>query len=83
MKKKEVTIQFQPQGEVSAAALIVQKASDFRSQIYFEQGTRRVNGKSIMGMMTMPFVLGEKLTITAEGPDEAEAIEGLEAFLTK
>ena len=83
MITKEVTIQFKPREDISSAALIVQKAAEYRSQIYFECGTRKINGKSIMGMMTIPFVIGENVVISADGPDEAEAINGLEAFLTK
>lgn len=83
MLKKEITILNVPEGEVSMAALVVQRAGKFNSSIYIEKDGRRVNGKSIMGVMTMPFAKGETLTITAEGPDEQEAIDSMENFLVK
>ena len=83
MLKRDVEITAVLDGEVSAAALLVQKAGEFKSSVYFEQGAKRVNGKSIMGMMTMPFVVGEVFTISAEGPDEEQAIKALESFLNK
>ena len=46
-------------------------------------GTKRVNAKSIMGMMTLGLVPGEQVTVTADGADEEKAIEGIEKYLTE
>ncbi len=47
-----------------------------------ENGDRRVNAKSIMGMMTLGLNVGESVTISAEGADEEAAIAGIEKYLT-
>ena len=83
MIKREITISYVSDGEVSIAALVVQRAGKFCSSIYLEQGTKRVNAKSIMGVMTMPIEKGQVFTISAEGTDEEAAVDDLEAFLAK
>ena len=65
-------------------ALLVQKANQFSSQIYMESGdNKRVNVKSIMGMMSMALLNGEEVVIDAEGEDEEAAAAAIEEFLTK
>ncbi len=83
MIRKEIMITHVPDGEVSVAALLVQRAGKFASSVYIEKNDRRVNAKSIMGVMTVPVQLGEKLVITADGTDEKEAIAQMEAFLSE
>jgi len=83
MIKKDIVITNVPEGEVSVAALLVQRAGKFSSTIYIEKNERRINAKSIMGVMTVPIEAGEKLTITADGPDEEDAIAQMAAFLAK
>lgn len=60
------------------AALLVQRANEFESEIFIENGTDRINGKSIMGIITLGAMFGSSLTITADGSDEKEAVEALE-----
>jgi len=60
-----------------AAAQFVQLASSFSSHIEIEKDKRRVNGKSIMGVMMLAAETGAELRIRAEGPDEREAVEAL------
>ncbi|MDE6168539.1 MAG: HPr family phosphocarrier protein, partial [Acetatifactor sp.] len=50
--------------------------------IYIQSGERRVNAKSIMGMMSLGLDNGEKLEVSAEGTDEQAAVEGIEEFLS-
>jgi len=83
MTKKDITITYVPDGDVSVAALVVQRAGKFGSSIYLEKGTKRVNAKSIMGVMTMLIEPGETFTITADGPDEEAAVADMESFLAK
>ena len=64
-------------------ALLVQVASQFKSSIYIESETQRINAKSIMGMMSLGLLIDQQLTVTADGPDEQEAIEKIEEYLTK
>lgn len=62
-------------------AEFVQKASDFKSSIFVEYQNKKVNAKSIMGMMSLGAAVGEKVTLTVDGEDEAKALKDLEAFL--
>ena len=63
-------------------ALLVQEASKYDSRIYIQSRERRVNAKSIMGMMTLALDNGETLEVTAEGIDEMAAVRGIEKFLS-
>lgn len=80
--KKSVIIGLNAGLEARPIALLVQKASQFSSKIYLEMDTKRVNAKSIMGMMSLALVNGTEVVVDAEGLDEEEAITTLEAFLT-
>ena len=57
------------------AAVLVQASKDFKSNIYFEKGNNRINGKSIMGILTLAAAYGTELKIIAEGEDEKQAVE--------
>ncbi|MCR5293638.1 MAG: HPr family phosphocarrier protein [Lachnospiraceae bacterium] len=83
MLKKDVIILVDGGAETRPVALLVQVASQFRSDIYLETGNCRVNAKSIMGMMTMGLDPGEEVTISVNGEDEEEAMAQLQAYLTK
>ena len=61
---------------------LVQVASQYESKIYVETGTKRVNAKSIMGMMTLGISVGEEITVTADGADEETAIAEIERYLS-
>ncbi|MBU1862298.1 MAG: HPr family phosphocarrier protein [Candidatus Omnitrophica bacterium] len=64
------------------AALFVEAASRYKSDIYIRKGSRRVNGKSIMGLMMLAAGCGSKITVEVEGADAHEAIEGLGKIIT-
>lgn len=81
--KKEVVIQMTGEMEATPIAHLVQLANQFKSSIYFEMNSKKVNAKSIMGMMSLVLASGEPVVVDAEGEDEEEAIEALEDFLTK
>ena len=70
MIKKPMTIQISNGLEARPVAMLVQVASQYESKIQVENGDRRVNAKSIMGMMTLGLNVGESVTISAEGADE-------------
>ena len=82
MMKKEVTIKFVNGVEASPIALLVQTANRFSSSIYIEFGDKKVNVKSIMGMMTLGLDAGEEITLSANGEDEEAAMAGIEQYLS-
>ena len=63
-------------------ALLVQVASQYQSKIYVEIGDKKVNAKSIMGMMTLGLSAGESVVVSADGDDEEDAIENIEKYLS-
>lgn len=81
MLKKEITIQLPSDLEVRPVALLVQMASQYQSEIHLVSEGKTVNAKSIMGMMTLGLTAGEKITLTANGADEAEAVQNIEEYL--
>ncbi|MDD3338326.1 MAG: HPr family phosphocarrier protein [Lachnospiraceae bacterium] len=83
MIKKPITIQIARGLETRPVALLVQVASQFDSEVYVETGNKKVNAKSIMGMMTLGLDVGEKITVSANGDDETEAMDKIEAYLTQ
>ncbi len=82
MIKKPITIQIADGLEARPTALLVQVASQYDSKIYVEIGSKRVNAKSIMGMMTLGLSAGESVVVSAEGKDEMDAIENIEKYLS-
>lgn len=82
MKAKTIRINMDKGLDARPIALLVQEASKYDSKIYVEQDGRRINAKSIMGMMTVVLNNGEEVTVTAEGEDESVAIDNIEKFLS-
>ncbi|MCR4797029.1 MAG: HPr family phosphocarrier protein [Lachnospiraceae bacterium] len=80
--KKDVVIQMSNAMEATPIAHLVQLANQFDSRVYFEMDNKRVNAKSIMGMMSLVLSGGSMVTIDAEGEDEDKAIHAMENFLT-
>ncbi len=68
--------------EARPVAMLVQVASQCESSIYVINGSKKVNAKSIMGMMTLGLNAGEEVEVQVEGADEQTAIEKMEAFLS-
>ena len=82
MKKSSIHVDLGSELKARHIALLVQEASKYESSIYMQTGARKVNAKSIMGMMTLGLDIGEELEVTADGEDEEAAIEGIERFLS-
>ena len=78
--KKDVVVQMSDSMEETPIAHLVQLANQFSSQIYFEMDTKRVNAKSIMGMMSLSLENGERITVVTDGEDEKKAAEGIRTF---
>ena len=82
MTEKLVGIKLENGLEARPIAVLVQKASMFESKVYLKAEGKRVNAKSIMGMMSLVLSTGNTVTIDAEGDDEDKAIVAMEKFLT-
>ena len=82
MIRRTITIELESGLEARPVAMLVQVASQYDSSIYVECDSRRVNAKSIMGMMTLGLSSGEEVLVTADGNDEQEALENIEKYLS-
>lgn len=81
--KKSVVIRMQGEFEARPIANLVQVANKYASRIYLQVDEKRVNAKSIMGMMSLALMNGDTVILDAEGEDEEAAVAGLEKFLTE
>lgn len=81
MKKKIITVELPDGLEARPAAMLVQVAGQYDSRIYLESGSKRVNAKSIMGMMTLGLIAGQSITVEADGADEDQAVSEIEKYL--
>ncbi|MEA4889681.1 MAG: HPr family phosphocarrier protein [Clostridiaceae bacterium] len=66
---------------MKAVAVLIQKASTFRSSIWLSRGERRANAKSLLGVMSLGIENAMELLVTAEGNDEREALEAIAGYL--
>ena len=82
MIKKPITVQLANGLEARPVALLVQVASQYERKIYVETENKKVNAKSIMGMMTLGLNAGESVVVSADGTDEQAAIENIEKYLS-
>ncbi len=74
---KEVSVQNQVGLHARPATFFIQKANEYRSTIWVEKEERRVNAKSLLGVLSLGIVGGTNIKIIADGPDEQQAVEGL------
>jgi phosphocarrier protein len=77
MEEREVEIKNRAGIHARPAALIVQTASQYDSNIFFQKDNEKINAKSIMGIITLGAGYKSKLTIVAEGDDESEAVDSI------
>lgn len=82
MIRKPITIGISNGLEARPIALLVQVASQYASNIYLESQEKKVNAKSIMGMMTLGLDSGEEITLSANGEDEEAAMNSIEQYLS-
>lgn len=82
MVTKKMKIQIQNGLEARPVAVLVQVASQYNSSIYVEYENRKVNAKSIMGMMTLGLIAGEEVVVSANGDDEETAMSDIEKYLS-
>ncbi|MBP0979235.1 MAG: HPr family phosphocarrier protein [Oscillospiraceae bacterium] len=74
---KEVTVQNQVGLHARPATFFSQKANEYKSSIWIEKEERRVNAKSLLGVLSLGIIGGTIIKVIADGPDEEEAVEGL------
>ena len=82
MITKKIQIQLQNGLEARPVAVLVQVASQYNSSIYVECDDRKVNAKSIMGMMTLGLTAGEEVVVSANGDDELTAMDDIVKYLS-
>lgn len=82
MVQKSMEVQLDNGLEARPIAVFVQVASQYESTIYVEVDDKKVNAKSIMGMMSLGLDNGETLTVVADGSDESAAVAHIERFLS-
>ena len=74
---KEVLVQNQVGLHARPATFFIQKANEYKSSIWVEKEERRVNAKSLLGVLSLGIVGGTSIRIIADGPDQEEAVENL------
>ena len=77
MFSKEVTVQNQVGLHARPATFFIQKANEFKSSIWIEKDERRVNAKSLLGVLSLGIVGGTTIKVIAVGADEEAAVDGL------
>lgn len=82
MIQKDIKIKLSGGLEARPIAVLVQVASQYDSTVYLQIDNKKVNAKSIMGMMSLGLNSGETLTVVVEGVDENEAVVDIEKFLS-
>ena len=82
MIQKEIKIKLSGGLEARPVAVLVQVASQYESSVYLQIGSKKVNAKSIMGMMSLGLNTGEDVTVITDGADEKEALESIEKYLS-
>ena len=76
MISRDVTIQNNVGLHARPATFFIQKANSYKASIWVEKDDRRVNAKSLLGVLSLGIVKGMTVTLIADGTDEAEALEG-------
>jgi len=83
MVEKKVVVKLKKGLQARPAALFVQEASRFTSEIYIKKDERKVSAKSIMGIMSLAIANGTELILEADGNDEIDALESLAKFISE
>ncbi|MET1029732.1 HPr family phosphocarrier protein [Domibacillus tundrae] len=83
MAEKTVQVQLKSGLQARPAALFVQEATRFNSEIFLKKDNKKINAKSIMGIMSIALSNGEEVTISAEGRDSEEAVETMASLIER
>ena len=82
MISREVTIKNNVGLHARPATFFIQKANSYASSIWIQKDDRRISAKSLLGVLSMGITGGMTITMIADGPDEAEALNGLEELVS-
>ena len=80
MIKTPVVVKTEEGLDGTPIALLVQKASQYASKVYIQTGGKKINAKSIMGMMSLSLAGGEQITVVTDGEDVKKAAEDIRSF---
>ena len=83
MYSKEVVVRCESGLHNKQATYFVQKANEYESSIWLESGNRKMNAKSLLGIMSLGIISGSTVTLSAVGSDEETAVAALEALLQR
>ena len=83
MFSKEVVVRCESGLHNRQATFFVQKANEYESSIWLESGNRKMNAKSLLGIMSLGIVTGAVVTLSASGTDAQVAVDALEALLQR
>lgn len=83
MCNKEIVVRCESGLHNKQATYFVQKANEFESSIWLEYDNRKMNAKSLLGIIYLGIVTGSTVTLSASGPDAEEAVEALSALLQR
>ena len=83
MYSKEVVVRCESGLHNKQATYFVQKANEFESSIWLESGNRKMNAKSLLGIMSLGIISGSTVTLSAVGADEEAAVTALDALLQR
>lgn len=81
MLERDITINIPENRDARLVAVLVQLASQYESRVYVELEEKKVNAKSIMGMMSIGLSQGSKVRLSADGVDEKDAVKNIEKYL--
>ena len=83
MFNKDVVVRCESGLHNRQATYFVQKANEFESSIWLESGNRKMNAKSLLGIMSLSIVTGTTVTLSASGPDAEAAVNALDTLLQR
>ncbi len=83
MFNKEIIVRCESGLHNKQATYFVQKANEFESSIWLESGNRKMNAKSLLGIMSLGIITGASVTLSAVGPDAEAAVNALEELLQR
>ena len=83
MISKEIVVRCESGLHNNQATYFVQKANEFECGIWLESGSRKMNAKSLLGIMSLGIVTGATVVLSVEGKDENAAMDALEALLLR
>lgn len=81
MVSREITVQNQVGLHARPATFFIQKANEFKSSIWVSKDERKINAKSLLGVLSLGVTRGTTIVVEAEGADEEEAVKALEDLI--